>query len=161
MASGAETRGIDYSDTRVLLIESNHHYRGIMRMILYDIGIRNFTEKDNVASALKALRLNKFDVIISELKYPEIDALQLLELVRHDKQIPDNSVPFFLIVESVSRAQVMRAKEYGADGVWVKPLTAALVKQRLPAVLEGRRTIFQEWRMINGREIIENDLFEI
>ena len=130
-------------------------------MILYDMGIRNLTEKESIASALKALRLKKFDAIISELKYPVIDGLQLLELVRNDAKIPDNDVPFFLIVESVSRAQVMFAKQNGADGVWMKPVTAALVKQRLPKVLEGRRSIFEEWRTMNSQENVENDLFEI
>ena len=161
MISNSDIRQIEYSDLRILLIESNHHYRGILRMILYDIGIRNFIEKDNVASALKALRRNKIDAIISELKYPKIDGLQLLELVRNDPKFPDNNLPFFLVVDTVSRAQIISAKENGADGVWMKPVTAALVKQRLPNVLEGRRSIFEEWRMMNSQENTENDLFEI
>ena len=161
MTSSAVIRGIDYSDLRVLLIVSNHHYRGIMRMILYDMGIRNLTEKDNVASALKELRRSKIDAIITELKYPKIDGLQLLKLVRNDPKFPDNNVPFFLVVDTVSRAQIISARENGADGVWMKPVTAALVKQRLPKVLEGRRSIFEEWRMMNSQENIENDLFEI
>ena len=156
-----ETRGMDFSDLRVLLIESDHHYRGIMRMILYDIGIRNLAEKDDVTSALKELRRNKFDAIITELKYPSIDGLQLLELVRHDEQIPDNKIPFFLIVDTVSRAQVISAKENGADGVWMKPVTAALVKQRLPKVLEGRRSIFREWQKTKTLGKAESDLFEV
>ncbi len=71
---------------------------------------------ENVAAALKELAARPFDLVISDVRMPKTDGLQLLKKVRK----LDNSIPFFMVSgEEMTGEQAVKLKL--ADAFLKKP----------------------------------------
>ena len=66
---------------KLLVVDDDYAIRSFLEEVLKDAGYR-VEKADNGKSALKILESQKIDLIISDLKMPGIDGLQLLTAVK-------------------------------------------------------------------------------
>jgi DNA-binding response OmpR family regulator len=74
------------SKKNILVVDDEQHVRILLKRILeeeYDV-----TLAENGRDALDKFKRKKPDLIISDIKMPEIDGLQLLEGIREESNIP-------------------------------------------------------------------------
>ncbi len=72
---------------RILLVEDDETFRGVLQTILEDDGHEVHTASDGSAG-LHLLRRESFDLIISDLKMPGLGGLELLRETRNDPSPP-------------------------------------------------------------------------
>jgi CheY-like chemotaxis protein len=71
-------------------------------------------------NALELLRQKKFDVIVSDYQMPEMDGLTVLNFIRSDFLLINNTTPFIIFTGKGREEVVIKAMNLGADYYVVK-----------------------------------------
>jgi DNA-binding NtrC family response regulator len=116
---------------RVLIVEDEEKLRRVIELQLRSAGF----EVDKAASAEEALRLaDRTDLILTDLRLPGMDGLELLELLhRQDSQIPVVVMTAFGTVESA-----VEAMKAGAVDFLLKPFSLDHLMAVIQKALEVR-----------------------
>src|SRR5512146_2775337 len=102
---------------RILLIEDDETFRGFLQTILEDDGHEVQTAGDGI-SGLSLLRRENFDLVISDLKMPGLNGLELFRETRNDP-----APPRFIFVTAFGRVEeAVAAMKEGAVDFLTKPL---------------------------------------
>jgi putative nucleotidyltransferase with HDIG domain len=133
---------------RVLAVDDEPAVRKLMTLIFRPPNF-NCTAVDSGALALEALRVQQFDVVISDLIMPGLNGMELLcQVRRRYPQLP------FLVTTGVDDVEVgVRAMRSGADDYLVKPLVESAVLASVDASLRKR---FLEQELENYRQRLES-----
>jgi cyclic di-GMP phosphodiesterase len=133
---------------RVLVVDDEAAVRKLLAIILQEAGIP-FQGASSGEEALKLLRAEPFDAVISDLQMPGMSGVDLLKHVR--RQYPHVA---FLMATGVDDIRVgIQAMHQGADDYLIKPLQIDAVKigveravqrKRLEVEVEGYRRHLEE-----------------
>lgn len=102
--------------------------------------------------ALKKGASEEFDIIILDLVLPEIDGLEVCQLIREK-----SNVPILILTAKDEDMNKILGLEYGADDYMTKPFNILELKARMKAIL--RRTGLGKSK--NNNQIIRVDDFSI
>ncbi len=93
--------------------------RSPVRGMLRDVGIKQVSSESTGDELYRILRSKTIDLVVIEMNLDDVNALQLIELIRKDVQF--NKVKILILVQSTELANVRLAFELGADGICQKP----------------------------------------
>jgi DNA-binding response OmpR family regulator len=116
---------------RVLVIEPNRNYLGVMARRLAEFGYRVATA-DGAQAGLAEIYRMPVDLVLCEVNLPGTNGIELARMIRDDPV--HSNVPVLLIVGRSDPAAAIRAFDAGADGVIRKPchfevLAACIARQ--------------------------------
>ena len=123
------------SEMKVLVVDDFATMRRIVKNVLRQIGFKNISEADDGKSALKALKSEKFDLVMCDWNMPEMSGLELLKLIRADEQLKDT--PFVMVTAETKKDNILAAVKAGVNNYVVKPFTAETVEQKLRKIFPG------------------------
>jgi CheY-like chemotaxis protein len=115
---------------RVLIAEDQLTDRLVLQAAVRRLGHECITAEDGV-EALELFTSHAPDVVISDLRMPNMDGLELCRRIRG--ATPDTHVPFFFTTGLLEREHVLAGVEAGADDYLAKPIELAEVRARLIA----------------------------
>ncbi len=118
---------------QILIVDDQQSMRELTRHCLKQIGVNQVTAARSGEEALDALGKTKFDLIISDWNMDGISGLELLTKIRSNAVI--KALPFIMATGQKDKAQVIAAKEAGANNYIVKPFSASDLRKRVEAVL--------------------------
>ena len=111
----------------VLVVEGNPAARERVRQALGDTYALRFV--GGVTEALDAVRVNAFDLVVSEVDLPDGNVLRLCEQVR---MLPGTEhLPILLLTHRASIQDKVAGFQAGADDYVVKPLDMRLFQARV------------------------------
>ncbi len=114
---------------KILVVDDMSSMRGVMMQMLASLGHNETDEAANGLQALKLLRKNNYDLLITDLHMPNLDGQQLLEKVRHDKKLHDLPV---LMVSCEDDKKIVKDLIAGqVTGFMVKPFNLNTLKKQL------------------------------
>lgn len=122
------------SKMRILLVDDFPTMRRIIRNLLKELNYLNVDEADDGLMALKKLKSERFDFIISDWNMPNMTGLELLKAVRSDNDLKD--LPFLMVTAEAEKGRVMEAIQAGVSNYIVKPFTAATLKEKIDKIIE-------------------------
>lgn len=105
------------NNTSVLIVDDEQEIRDSLSEVLADEGFLTYTA-ENGTVALKMLEELHYDIIISDIKMPELDGVTLLQKVK--EQAPDTFV--ILITSYGSTETAIEAMRHGAIDYILKPI---------------------------------------
>jgi len=140
-------------ETSVLIVDDELEIRESLSELLTDEGFLTYTA-ENGQKALEQVDENHFDIIISDIKMPELDGLTLLKKV--SEQSPDTFV--ILVTSYGSTESAIDAMHHGAVDYILKPLDFEELILRLKN-LEKHRSLIREVRFLR-KEISAKYNFE-
>jgi two-component system chemotaxis response regulator CheY len=130
---------------RVLLVDDSIIVRQVLAMTLRQLPeflYASIEEAGNGAVALRKLETSRYDLILSDIRMPLLDGLELVRRVRQD--MGDLTTPIVLISTLGTDEDIKRGLEAGATAYIRKPLSPHHIKVALQELIArqrfGRRT---------------------
>jgi two-component system chemotaxis response regulator CheY len=124
---------------KILLVDDNHHMRVLLSEILRAIGVHEVFEATDGAEALKSLRNNQIDIIMTDLAMQPMDGIDFVRLLRNSPDSPNPMAPVIMITGHSTHRRVKEARDVGVNEFLSKPVTARGVLSRITQVVDNPR----------------------
>jgi CheY-like chemotaxis protein len=124
---------------RLLIVDDSIVVRRILALTVTQIpelALSEIDEAGNGAVALKKLAHAPFDLVLSDVRMPYVDGLELLRVARGEMGL---TIPIVLISTLGREEDVQRGMEAGATAYILKPLSPHHIKVALRELLDGPR----------------------
>ena len=119
---------------RILVVDDFATMRKVIRNLLRQSGYQNVTEAEDGVVALKELRSQKIDFVISDWNMPNMTGIELLKAVRADSEL--SSLPFLMVTAESLKDNVLEAVKAGVSNYIVKPFTAEVLSEKIEKIIE-------------------------
>jgi CheY-like chemotaxis protein len=115
----AESRVVNGTDgPRVLVVDDDALIRDALRLLLEELGA-GVTEAAGGAEAILHLQAGRFDLVLCDLRMPEVDGFAVIRWIRDDRRSQD--VPVVAVTAVGPGAGPDRIREAGFDAYLPKP----------------------------------------
>ena len=121
--------------TRVLVVDDFEAMCKVTVSQLRQVGVEKVHTAKNGAEALRYLKSQPFDIVLSDWNMPVMSGIELLKAMRADPQL--SALPFVLITAEAERNKVVEAIACGVTSMLLKPYT--------PQQLLGRVSKAMHW----------------
>jgi two-component system chemotaxis response regulator CheY len=121
---------------RVLLVDDSPAMRAFIRrvMVLSGFDLDVCIEAGDGAEALERLRLEKFDVILTDINMPRMDGEEFMRRLSEDKELRE--IPAVVVSTDSTKPRILRMIGLGAQGYIAKPFSPETLREALEKVLE-------------------------
>ena len=140
---------------RILVVEDEAGARATMSAILEDAGYK-VTGLEKGAEALEMIRSRSFNVIIADIRLPDIDGIEILELA---KEI-NPEVAIIMMTGYASIETAVNAVNEGAYAYFVKPINPDEIKTTIANALKQQRLSLENKRLVESLQHSNRLLFE-
>jgi len=120
---------------RILLADDQDTFLEIMREMLRKLGFRNVDVAKDGIKAINAMSraADPYGLVISDWNMQPMTGHALLKEIRADPDLV--KLPVIMVTAETTLANVMAAKEAGANGYIVKPFNGETLKGKIAAVM--------------------------
>lgn len=129
----------------VLFAEDDDIVRGQVTETLRIFFGKIFVAKDGV-EALEMFQLEKPDIILSDIKMPKMDGLQLIEKIREQNQ----TIPIIILTAYSDQKTLFKAANSSIDGYILKPLELNNFLETFDKVLRRKKSIRKFFTFCDG-----------
>jgi len=119
---------------KILVVDDFATMRKVVRNLLKQIGYETIVEAEDGVNALKVLKSQKIDLIVSDWNMPNMTGIELLKAVRADEDL--KSTPFLMVTAEALQENVIAAIKAGVNNYIVKPFTADMLNEKIKKILE-------------------------
>lgn len=148
LKSYKELAPVPMNNRRVLVVEDDEDVRDYLKNELAPYF--HVTTANDGVEALEMIHKENFDLLISDIKMPQMDGLELLKKVRADDDIFD--IPVILLTAMNSIEKQLQSMRYGADDYIPKPFSPALLIGRSIALIQQRDKLRQAYTQTKGKD---------
>ena len=114
---------------KILVVDDMPLMRHVLINMLRQLDYKNVVEATDGQKALKILRQQKFDLVITDLHMPKVDGVNLLDNIRHDQALVDLPVIMVTCEDNADTVkQVIKAK---VSGFIIKPFNMNVLSAQL------------------------------
>jgi two-component system chemotaxis response regulator CheY len=124
----------------VLITDDSTAVRKILRRVLLqtEMPLGKIHEAADGLEALRCLRFNTVNLVLSDINMPNMDGLQLLRKLKRSAEWRD--IPVIMISTEGGQARVLEAVQLGAAGYVRKPFTSEQIEEKVASVLVNKRS---------------------
>jgi two-component system chemotaxis response regulator CheY len=119
---------------KILVVDDFATMRKVIRNLLKQVGYENIVEAEDGVLALRVLKSQKVDFVISDWNMPNMTGLELLKAVRADEDL--KTTPFLMVTAEALQDNVIAAVKAGVSNYIVKPFTAEVLNDKITKILE-------------------------
>ena len=119
---------------KIMVVDDFATMRKVIRNLLKQGGYENIVEAEDGVIALKILKSQKIDFVVSDWNMPNMTGLELLKAVRSDEDL--KSTPFLMVTAEALQDNVIAAVKAGVSNYIVKPFTAETLNDKITKILE-------------------------
>jgi len=117
---------------KILVVDDFSTMRRIVRNLLKELGFSNVYEAEDGVDALKKLRAETFNFVVSDWNMPNMTGIDLLREIRKDASL--KHLPVLMVTAEAKRENIIEAAQAGASGYVVKPFTAVTLDEKLQKI---------------------------
>jgi CheY-like chemotaxis protein/nitrogen-specific signal transduction histidine kinase len=116
-----------------LIVDDQDLMRSVTASQLRAMGFAKVLSAKNGADALKLMRAQRVDAVLSDWNMPLMNGVELLRAVRTDNKLA--MTPFLMITSETGRGRIQDVITSGVNGLLVKPYNAGQLRDRLERIL--------------------------
>ena len=120
---------------KILIADDFPEVRRVIRNILKNIGFKNIREADGGKAVLRALKKDKYDLILCDWNMPDMSGMEVLKITRSDDKLKD--ITFIMVTAETEKEKILAAIKAGVSSYIVKPFTAETVSAKLNKLFGG------------------------
>lgn len=117
---------------KILVVDDFSTMRRIVRNLLKELGFSNVHEAEDGVEALRRLRSETYDFVVSDWNMPNMTGIELLREIRKDGAL--KHLPVLMVTAEAKKENIIEAAEAGASGYVVKPFTAITLDEKLQKI---------------------------
>ena len=117
---------------KILVVDDFSTMRRIVRNLLKELGFSNVLEAEDGVDALKKLRAETFEFVVSDWNMPNMSGIDLLREIRKDPAL--KHLPVLMVTAEAKKENIIEAAQAGASGYVVKPFTAVTLDEKLQKI---------------------------
>jgi two-component system, chemotaxis family, chemotaxis protein CheY len=121
-------------DLKILVVDDFATMRKVIRNLLKQVGYEDIVEAEDGVAAMRILKSQKVDMVISDWNMPNMTGLELLKAVRADADL--TKIPFLMVTAEALQDNVVEAVKSGVSNYIVKPFTAEVLNEKIAKILE-------------------------
>ena len=110
---------VEFNSAQILVVDDIASNRKLLTSILKEEDLETVTAS-NGAEAIELAKEQKFDLILMDLKMPEVDGYQALTQIKEDGL--NQSTPVFVLTASVTKEEIKEVNDVGFDAFLSKPI---------------------------------------
>lgn len=130
-----------YRKLRFLVTDDFENFRKSLRQMLRTFGVEKIDMAANGNETISKCTYDQFDVLICDYNLGTgKNGQQTLEALRHEGLLKHTAL-FVMVTAETSRDIVMSAREHRPDTYIIKPITQAVLKKRLDALIDQRQAL--------------------
>ncbi len=137
----------------ILIVDDDPRIRNLLIESLEAIGYQTVGATDG-RQALDLVRSRQIDCVVSDIKMPELDGLDLLHHIKAERP----AMPVIMITGFAFQQHRAQATHAGADGFLVKPFRLEKIEEVLQRVLSRSHASATPARTIRDVLIVEDDV---
>lgn len=130
---------IAFEELRFVVVDDNTHMRRIVRTLLRAFGSREIYEAEDGASGLEAVEAYSPDILISDIKMPIFDGIELTRMIRNPEGCKHPFLPIIILTAYSEKKHVISARDAGATEFLAKPVSATGLFRRIQNVVANPR----------------------
>ena len=131
--------GNNIMDKKILVVDDEAGMRLALSEVLKRCGYQVAAAHDGI-EALRQLEVGCFDLVISDVKMPRMDGIEVLEAIRKDEKL--KTLPVVMLTSSREEPDLEKCYEMGVNAYVVKPVD-------FMEFIEAVRHIGIFWAIIN------------
>ncbi|HEY7545244.1 MAG TPA: response regulator [Blastocatellia bacterium] len=120
----------------LLVVDDSTTFRQLLCMSLVRLdGITedNITQAFDGADALKKVQNGQFDLVLTDIKMPNMDGLEFVSKVRNELNRKD--LPIIIISTKGAEDDIERGMQMGANGYLSKPISMSQLRELVTTLL--------------------------
>jgi len=117
---------------KILVVDDMSSMRNVMIHMLNSLGYNNTDAASGGLQALKMLRVNNYDLLITDLHMPNLNGEQLLAKIRKDEKLQD--LPVLMVSCEDDKTKIMGLIAGEVTGFMIKPFDMDTLKRQLRLV---------------------------
>lgn len=127
------------SDICILLADGDLYMSGILYHMLHTMGFSNVLRASSGHKALELIESRSIDILVTEWSMEGKDGLELVQYLRDPKHSPNLTMPIIMMTGRAERLNVEQARNCGVTEFLVKPVTTAMLFDRIRRVFDTPR----------------------
>lgn len=124
-----------YARLRLLFVDDAAHTRLLLREILRGSGLTHIQIVESAAAAFAAIVAQPPDIAFTDWEMPERSGIELIHDIREHPASPDPLLPVILLTANSDKEHVIAARDAGASGYVMKPITLGHILERVVDVV--------------------------
>jgi CheY-like chemotaxis protein len=124
-----------YARLRLLFVDDAAHTRLLLREILRSRGLSQIKIVESAAAAFAAIVAQPPDIVFTDWEMPERSSIELIHDIRERPSSPDPLLPVILLTANSDTEHVIAARDAGASGYVMKPITLGHILERVVDVV--------------------------
>jgi len=144
-----------------LVVEGNAVQRKTAISILHEMNYDDILQAENGTEAWSLIKNNNIDFIISSWNLPDMNGIVLLKIIRADSKY--SATPVLLVVENVTKSQVIEAGEAGVSDLILHPFSAETFKTKIKSIIQvdlDPKNIESEMHYAQGMKLMKEGLWD-
>jgi CheY-like chemotaxis protein len=118
-------------DLNFLIADSNVYFCKICHGILRSFGASKILQARSAGEVAKALSEQRIDLLLCDATLPPNGGVELTRKIRRDANGPFRTIPILILSSDTRVGTIKNARDYGANMVVAKPVSASSLYDRL------------------------------
>ena len=136
----------------ILYVEDNINVRNQTTKML-SMFFDNIDLANNGKEAFEQYKSNDYDIILTDIKMPEIDGITLIKLIRNE----DTNIPILILSAHDDRDYLLKSIDLNVEGYILKPYNLNQIAQTIEKLLERNEKTLNR----NSINLIEDFLWKV
>ena len=130
---------LDLSGISILIVDDNKQMRALIVRILEALHVGMVQEAEDANQALRRMKQAIPDIMLLDHRMDGMTGNELVSYIRNDEKSPHPYLPIIMVSGYGDHDSVTNARDAGVTEYLAKPLSVAVLGQRLTAVIEHAR----------------------
>lgn len=155
-AASRPTDRVNLEHITVLLIDDNPQALDILSSVVQGFGVREQIRCSSAMEATHLIKHRRVDLILVDCAMPDMDGYDFVKWLRRETPSPMCATPVIMLTGHAASSKVMKSRDCGASFVVTKPLTPAVLLQRIRWLAKDERDFVQSEKYVGPDRRVRN-----